>query len=334
MDNSTQIAPARRTRRRPIGDGAIQRMFIVPTMVLLVVWNIFPLFYSLYLSFTQYSHSGKASPLWIGVKNFSTLLTDPKIWGSFAVTGRYALLSVLLQMLVGFAMALLLHAKFKGNGLLTTLILIPMMLSPAVVGLFWKLIFNPLTGIFNYLIGFWSPATSPIWLKDYALWSVVIVDVWMWSPFVMLLCLSGLKAIPDYIYEAAAIDRASGWRQFWRITLPQVSPLLMLAVLFRTIEALPHGRRAGQRHRDSVRRPLPHGLPGPGPDWHCQCARLYDADRYPWREQRLHPVSQQDAGGLVWRRTQKAPIGLRPDPARRWWTRCAWIRLRRAPGLA
>jgi len=238
MDNSTQIAPARRTRRRPIGDGAIQRMFIVPTMVLLVVWNIFPLFYSLYLSFTQYSHSGKASPLWIGVKNFSTLLTDPKIWGSFAVTGRYALLSVLLQMLVGFAMALLLHAKFKGNGLLTTLILIPMMLSPAVVGLFWKLIFNPLTGIFNYLIGFWSPATSPIWLKDYALWSVVIVDVWMWSPFVMLLCLSGLKAIPDYIYEAAAIDRASGWRQFWRITLPQVSPLLMLAVLFRTIEAL------------------------------------------------------------------------------------------------
>jgi len=238
MDNSTHIAPARRTRRRPIGDGAIQRMFIVPTMVLLVVWNIFPLFYSLYLSFTQYSHSGKASPLWIGVKNFSTLLTDPKIWGSFAVTGRYALLSVLLQMLVGFAMALLLHAKFKGNGLLTTLILIPMMLSPAVVGLFWKLIFNPLTGIFNYLIGFWSPATSPIWLKDYALWSVVIVDVWMWSPFVMLLCLSGLKAIPDYIYEAAAIDRASGWRQFWRITLPQVSPLLMLAVLFRTIEAL------------------------------------------------------------------------------------------------
>ena len=238
MDNSTQIAPAPRTRRRQIGDAAIQRLFIVPTLVLLVIWNIFPLFYSLYLSFTQYSHSGKVSPLWIGTGNFGALLTDPKIWQSFAVTGRYALLSVLLQTLVGFAMALLLHAKFKGNGLLTTLILIPMMLSPAVVGLFWKLIFNPLMGIFNYLIGFWNLATAPIWLKDHALWSVVIVDVWMWSPFVMLLSLSGLKAIPDYIYEAAAIDRASGWRQFWRITLPQVAPLLMLAVLFRTIEAL------------------------------------------------------------------------------------------------
>lgn len=238
MDNSTQITPAQRTRRRPIGDRAIQRMFIVPTLVLLIIWNIFPLFYSLYLSFTQYSHSGKASPLWIGVQNFSTLLRDPKIWESFAVTGRYALLTVLLQTLIGFAMALLLHAKFKGNGLLTTLILIPMMLSPAVVGFFWKLIFDPLKGIFNYLIGFWSPATAPVWLSEYALWSVVIVDVWQWSPFVMLLCLSGLKAIPDYIYEAAAIDRASGWRQFWRITLPQVAPLLMLAVLFRTIEAL------------------------------------------------------------------------------------------------
>jgi multiple sugar transport system permease protein len=239
MDNPTQSATlAPRTRRRPIGDAAIQRLFIVPTLVLLIVWNIFPLFYSLYLSFTQYSHSGKLTPLWIGTGNFGNLLTNPKIWQSFAVTGRYALLSVLLQTLVGFAMALLLHAKFKGNGLITTLILIPMMLSPAVVGLFWKLIFNPLQGIFNYLIGFWSPTTSPIWLKDHALWSIVIVDVWMWSPFVMLLCLSGLKAIPDYIYEAAAIDRASGWRQFWRITLPQVAPLLMLAVLFRTIEAL------------------------------------------------------------------------------------------------
>ena len=239
MDNSTQLATAAPPkRRRQIGDAAIQRMFIVPTVVLLVVWNIFPLFYSLYLSFTQYSHSGKVPPLWLGVQNFSHLLRDPKIWHSFAVTGRYALLSVLLQTLVGFGMALLLHAKFKGNGLLTTLILIPMMLSSAVVGLFWKLIFNPLMGIFNYLIGFWSPATSPVWLSEHPVWSIVIVDVWMWSPFVMLLCLSGLKAIPDYIYEAAAIDRASGWRQFWRITLPQVSPLLMLAILFRTIEAL------------------------------------------------------------------------------------------------
>jgi multiple sugar transport system permease protein len=231
-------AAAQRARRGQFSDATIQRLFVMPTLVLLIVWNIFPLFYSLYLSFTRYSHSGKQSPVWIGAANFASLLSDAKLWQSFAITGRYALLSVLFQMLIGFGLALLLRAKFKASGLITTLILIPMMLSPVVVGLFWKLIFNPLYGIFNYLIGYWSPSTAPIWLKDYALISVVIVDVWMWSPFVMLLCLSGLKAIPDYIYEAAAIDRASPWRQFWRITLPQVAPLLLIAVLFRTIEAL------------------------------------------------------------------------------------------------
>jgi len=238
MDQSLQIAAAPPTRRRQISDSTIQRLFIMPTLLLLILWNVFPLFYSLFLSFTRYSHSGKLPPVWIGTANYDALLSDPKVWLNFAITGRYALLAVLFQAIVGFGLALLLRGKFKGNGLLTTLILIPMMLSPVIVGMFWRLIFNPLTGIFNYLIGFWNPATAPIWLKDNALVSVVIVDVWMWSPFVMLLCLSGLKAIPDYLYEAAAIDRASPWRQFWRITLPSVAPLLLLAVLFRTIEAL------------------------------------------------------------------------------------------------
>jgi multiple sugar transport system permease protein len=250
MDNPQEIASApsvaappreagaQRARRGQLSDGTIQRLFIMPTLVLLIVWNIFPLFYSLYLSFTRYSHSGKLAPVWIGTANYGSLLNDPKIWKSFATTGRYALFSVLLQVLIGFGLALLLRAKFKASGLITTLILIPMMLSPVVVGLFWKVIYDPLYGIFNYLIGFWNPSTAPIWLKDHALWSIVIVDVWMWSPFVMLLCLSGLKAIPDYLYEAAAIDRASSWRQFWRITLPQVAPLLLIAILFRTIEAI------------------------------------------------------------------------------------------------
>jgi multiple sugar transport system permease protein len=128
----------------------------------------------------------------------------------------------------------------------TTLILIPMMLSPVVVGFFWKLIYNPTFGYFNYLIGFSDPVTGPDMLAssfarqfvpNLALWAVALVDIWMWTPFVMLLVLSGLKAIPDYLYEAAAIDRASSWFQFWRITLPQVMPLLMIAILFRTIEA-------------------------------------------------------------------------------------------------
>jgi multiple sugar transport system permease protein len=135
-------------------------------------------------------------------------------------------------------MALLLREKFRGSGIVTTVLLIPMMLSPVVVGLFWKLIYDPNYGIFNYLLGY-APGRGPEWLgeRTLAMWGVVFVDVWMWSPFVMLLCLAGLSAIPDYLYEAAEIDRAGSFYQFRRITLPQVAPLLLIAVLFRTIES-------------------------------------------------------------------------------------------------
>jgi multiple sugar transport system permease protein len=233
--------PRAESRRVPrqLSDRSIQWLFIAPTVILLILFNIFPLFYSLYLSFTNYSAIARAEPVWVGLDNYAALLSDPQMWKYFATTGRFAFLSVGLQMVIGFGLALLLREKFRGSGLVTTLILIPMMISPVVVGLFWKLIFNPSFGIFNYLLGMSDPARAPDWLatQNLALWAVVIVDVWMWSPFVMLLCLSGLNAIPDYLYEAAAIDRAGAWFQFRRITLPQVMPLLLIAVLFRTIEA-------------------------------------------------------------------------------------------------
>lgn len=99
--------------------------------------------------------------------------------------------------------------------------------------------YNPGFGLFNFLLGY-GPGKGPDWLasQSLAMWAVIIVDVWMWSPYVMLLCLAGLSAIPDYLYEAAEIDRAKWFYTFWRITLPQVAPLLLIAVLFRTIEAL------------------------------------------------------------------------------------------------
>jgi multiple sugar transport system permease protein len=226
--------------RRQISDRTLAQLFIWPTLILLIVINVFPLFYSLYLSFTDYSVIENRPPTWVGLDNYRDILTRERAryWHNFAVTGRYALLSVSLQLVIGFSLAMLLRERFRGSGLLTTLILIPMMLSPVVVGLFWKLIFDPSKGIFNYLL-YAHPRAAPAWLGDanLALWAIVIVDVWMWTPFVMLLCLSGLTAIPEYLYEAAAIDRASAWFQFWRITLPQVAPLMLIAVLFRTIEA-------------------------------------------------------------------------------------------------
>jgi multiple sugar transport system permease protein len=226
-------------RRRQMSDVALIRLFILPTLILLILWNVFPLFYSLYLSFTNYSSISNQPPAWIGLGNYREILENARFWQAFATTGRYALLSVSIQTVLGFGLAMLLRQRFRGSGIVTTLLLIPMMLSPVVVGLFWKLIFNPSFGIFDYLLGYTNPAVAPDWLArpDLALWAVVIVDVWMWTPFVMLLCLSGLSAIPDYLYEAAAIDRASSWFQFRRITLPQVAPLLLIAILFRSIEA-------------------------------------------------------------------------------------------------
>lgn len=234
---SSVSAPAHR-RPRTLSDQALQRLFLWPTLILLIAINIFPLLYSLYLSFTDFRAIANVPPHWVGLKNYADILNDEQLWIYFRNTGRYALLSVSFQTLVGFGLALLLRKSFRGSGLITTLILIPMMSAPVVVGLFWKLLFNPGFGIFNYLLGF-AAGKGPDWLGSptLAMWAIVIVDVWMWSPYVMLLSLAGLSAIPSYLYEAADVDRASPWFQFWRITLPQVAPLLLIAVLFRTIEA-------------------------------------------------------------------------------------------------
>ncbi len=224
--------------QRVLSDDTLRRLFLWPTLVLLIAFNIFPLLYSLGLSFTDFSAIANRPPNFIGLQNYRDILGDPQLWIYFRNTAFYVVVSVALETLVGFGLALLLRQKFRGSGLITTLILTPMMLSPVVVGLFWKLIFNPNYGIFNYLLGY-PPGRGPDWLGNPALaiWAVVIVDVWMWAPYVMLLCLAGLSAIPDYLYEAAEIDRAGPLLTFWRITLPMVAPLLLIAVLFRTIEA-------------------------------------------------------------------------------------------------
>ena len=240
MFQAKQIDDKAGRARQPgtLSDAALKRLFLWPTLALLIAFNIFPLLYSLYLSFTDYSAISSRPPQWVGLQNYRDILNDRQLWIYFRNTGKYVVLSVALETLVGFAMALLLRRKFRGSGIITTLILIPMMCSPVVVGLFWKMMYNPGYGIFNYLLGF-PAGRGPDWLSSptLALWAVVIVDVWMWAPYVMLLCLAGLSAIPDYLYEAAEIDRASPLYTFWRITLPQVAPLLLIAVLFRTIEA-------------------------------------------------------------------------------------------------
>jgi len=197
------------------------------------------LFWSLILSFADYSavrpHVEGINPNWIGGQNYKEVLLNKHIWEYFTITAKYVIMAVAGEFLVGFGLALLLNREFKAKGLITTLILIPMMMSMAIVGLFWRLLYNPGWGIINYMLGL----KDFVWLANakVALIAVAITDVWMWAPFTMLLSLAGLSAIPDYLYEAAEIDRASWWFKFRRITLPLVTPLLLIALIFRTMEA-------------------------------------------------------------------------------------------------
>ncbi|HEY0791153.1 MAG TPA: sugar ABC transporter permease [Chthoniobacterales bacterium] len=230
MANST-----RPLARQGLSDLAIRNWFIIPTIVFLIVFNIFPLLYSLGFSFTDYRATMNRPAHFIGLQNYQDLLSDPAIWNNFTITAKYVVVSVTGQVVVGFGLALLLNRAIPGKGLLTTVLMLPMMMSPAVVGLFWQLLYSPSWGIVNYLLGL----ERMEWLSnpDAALYAIAITDIWMWSPFVMLLCLAGLSAIPASLYEAAAIDRASGWFVFRRITLPLVAPLLLIAIIFRTMEA-------------------------------------------------------------------------------------------------
>jgi multiple sugar transport system permease protein len=241
-DRLARATPQGIARRiRGLSDRAIAWIFIAPTILLLLAINIFPLIWTVYLSFTNYRANRRNEEVeWVGLRNYTRILTDEGTWANMQTTAHFLIWTILLQVLIGFTLAWLINRKFRGNDLVTTLIVLPMMLSPAVVGNFWTFLYQPQIGLVNYtaelLTGIPANSFSMLGPGGLAPWSIVIVDTWMWTPFVMLICLAGLRSIPDYIYEAAEIDRASKWRQFWTITIPMVLPFLMLAVLFRGIE--------------------------------------------------------------------------------------------------
>ncbi|MBV0912675.1 carbohydrate ABC transporter permease [Anianabacter salinae] len=242
IDKIARATPAGMARRiRGFSDRTIAWIFVAPTIFLLLAVNIFPLIWTIRLSFTDFRVNRPNREVeWVGLRNYERILTDPDIWATMQATAHFLIWTIVLQVLIGFALAYLINKNFRGNDLWTTIIVFPMMLSPAVVGNFWTFLYQPQIGLFNYVIAFFTgvdPASfSMIGDVNLAPWAIVIADTWMWTPFVMLICLAGLRSIPDSIYEAAECDRASKWRQFWTITVPMVLPFLMLAVLFRGIE--------------------------------------------------------------------------------------------------
>jgi multiple sugar transport system permease protein len=220
-------------------DGWMAFLFTFPTMALLVFIGVFPLVWSLGLSFTRYDFTTSAAPTFVGTLNYARVLANEDIWAVFITTAKYVLMAVGVEFFLGFGIAFLLNRSFPGRGLLTTLMLLPMMLSPVIAASFWKQMYEPQWGALNYyikLLGF--PPVEWLANQKISLFSLAIVDIWQWTPFMLLISLAGLSAVPRYLYEAAEVDQASGWFKFRHITLPLVWPLLLIALIFRTMDAV------------------------------------------------------------------------------------------------
>ncbi|MGE3873541.1 MAG: carbohydrate ABC transporter permease [Parvibaculaceae bacterium] len=216
-------------------------LLVSPAIAVLFVMNIFPLLWSLGLSFFAYQ-SNQQSIRFVGLRNYEQLLTNdlkaPELWANLTNTAMFVVLTVSAQMIVGFLLAVLFAKQFPLRKYLLILVLTPMMLSVVAVGVFFSYYYDPTFGLLSQAIKAWNGEQFILMsTKAGAVAGIVLADAWMWSPFVMLLVLAGLVSVPKYLYEAAAIDRVAGWRRFWTITFPYIRGLLMLALLFRTIEA-------------------------------------------------------------------------------------------------
>jgi multiple sugar transport system permease protein len=213
-------------------------LLVAPALGLLFVMNIFPLMWSFGLSFFNYQ-ANRIRPLkFVGFDNYERVLNDPDIWSRLQTTALVVVLTVACQMVAGFLLALLFEREFPLRRILLMLVLMPMMLSFVAVGAFFRYYYEPTFGLLSQ--AYRAVTGEPLTLLATpagAMAGIVFADSWMWSPFVMLLVLAGLVSVPRYLYEAAEIDRASWWRKFTTITFPYIRGLLMLALLFRTIEA-------------------------------------------------------------------------------------------------
>ena len=225
--------------RHGLSDDALKRILLLPAVLIILGLVLYPFLWAVYLSFTEFSILKPGDPVWVGVQNYREILGDPNIWERFNFTGRFVFAAVSIELVLGFAIAYFIHSRFKGGGVYVTLLLLPMMIAPVISGLFWKYILSNNWGVVNYFQSYVMGLPQVNWLSTNTagFWAIVIVDAWMWTPFMMLLSLAGLSAVPDYLYESAEIDRASGWFKFTRITLPLSAPLILLAVVFRTIDA-------------------------------------------------------------------------------------------------
>jgi multiple sugar transport system permease protein len=232
-----RAAPEIRRRGWSLPDSALAHALLWPALAALALVFLDPLAYSFWLSLHVYNITRPA--VFAGANNYILILQDARVWESFGVSVTFAAISLTLQFLIGFGIALLLHRLVLFQGLIRTIIIIPLLLTPVVLGLNWRLMLNLDWGIINYfirLLGF--PAIN--WVNDprTAMLSLILVDVWHTTSFTVLVLSAGLASLPDEPFEAASIDGASPWQQLWYLTIPLLRPLILVILLFRSYELI------------------------------------------------------------------------------------------------
>ena len=214
-------------------------LFLAPAALIMIVALIYPLGYAIYASFLDWNPSQRIGEAeFVGLRNYGNLMGDAAFWESFRVTLGFAAIVVSVEMVLGVGLALMLDRELRGMTVLRTLFILPMMIAPIVVGLMWRYMYHPTVGSFNRLLDDLGLPPAP-WLSDgdWAFASVVIADVWQWTPFIFILALAALQSLPKSAMEAARIDGASGWQLIWHVKLPLMLPVLVVTALLRLIDA-------------------------------------------------------------------------------------------------
>lgn len=214
------------------------KLLLLPIVIFLLSLTVFPLIYAILTSLQHYVLSDPLAKRFVWFQNYTKMLQDERFWNSLANTFHFIAVSLTLEMILGMIMALLLKRRFLGSGIAKTLLLLPTITTPVVVGLIWIMLYDPQFGLINYLLvelGFHPQA----WLdsEKYAMWALIIVDVWEWTPFVALVLLAGLQSLPVEPYEAAMVDGAGPLQRFIHLTLPLLKPYLVIAFLIRFMDA-------------------------------------------------------------------------------------------------
>ncbi|MGD8401801.1 MAG: sugar ABC transporter permease [Bacillota bacterium] len=213
-------------------------LLVLPIIIVLLLFTTFPYLMTLILGFFKLDMADPAGTRFLGLLNYINVFFDPRFWNSIMVSTYFVSVATCIELLFGVALALLLQQINRGRAVFQSLLLIPMVVPPIVVGLNWRMLYDPSYGMINYFLKLLGlPMQTWLSQPQYALSALLVVDVWQYTPFVTLLVLALLMNLPEDQYEAAKIDGASGWQMIWAITLPMIKTGLTVVATLRAIEA-------------------------------------------------------------------------------------------------